>query len=157
MDDELRVFDERWRPIVEQVRRQLNAKGLPRPAGMEHERGSSSGYALQRTRLANGRVSCYLYFYRHDRSCVHIGSFVVDAERWQGKAPAPRKRRRSPGMPMAGKVISLACGRSVRVEVDEMGLPYPVPVLPAGPSANAGAHEYSNAERKAEEWGEQSF
>ena len=131
MDDELLVFDERWREIVEQARRQLSAKGLPRPAGMEEERGSSSGYALQRARLANGRVSCYLYFYRHDRSCVHIGSFVVDAERCQGKAPVLRKRKRPARMPVAGKVISLACGRSVRVEVDEMGLPYPVPVLPS--------------------------
>lgn len=148
MDEDLRVYDERWREIVERARRQGNAKGLPRPAGYEHEIGSRTGYALIKFLLLDGRVSCQLRLYRRNGApSLLVGSFVMEADRGGN---VKRRMRRPAGMPVAGKVISLACGRSVRVELDEMGLPYPVPVLPAGPSANAGAHEYSNAE----EWGE---
>ena len=157
MDDELQVRDERWREIVEQARRQGNAKNLPRPAGLEEERGNSAGYALQKARRVDGRLGCYLMFSRRDRSTVHIGSFVLDGYGETG--PQLRKRKRpAAGAPTAGRVIALACGRSVRVEVDERGLPYPVPVelgrpsTPSTPSTNgARMHECRRAEAEGEE------
>lgn len=155
MDDELRVGDERWRAIVEQARRQGNAKNLPRPAGLEEECGGQAGYALQKTRLVDGRLGCYLMFSRRDRSTVHIGSFVLDGYGETG--PQLRKRKRPAGALTAGRVIALACGRSVRVEVDERGLPYPVPVemarpsTPSTPSTNgARMHECRRAEAEEE-------
>lgn len=134
MDEELRVGDERWRAIVEQARRQGNAKNLPRPAGYEDVHGGDSGYALIKFRLVDGRVSCQLRLYRRKGTpSVLVGSFVMEADRGR---QVRRRVRSAPGAPTAGRVIALACGRSVRVEVDGLGLPYPVPVEMAGPSTN---------------------
>lgn len=118
MNDNIRPTRPEYAPIVEQVRAQLTARNLPRPPGLENERGGGTGYALHRHRLANG-------------ASVHIGSFIAV----QTHGPLPRERRRrilQPGQTTDGKIITLACGRQVRIVIEKEGryavLPLPVPV-----------------------------
>ena len=131
MNDNIRPARPEYAPIVEQVRAQLTARNLPRPPGLENERGGGTGYALQRHRLVNGEVAFTLMFRRGDGSSVHIGSFIAV----QVDGPLPRERRRrilQPGQSTDGKIITLTCGRQIRVVIEKegryAGLPLPVPV-----------------------------
>lgn len=123
-DNTIIVNNPAWAPIIEQALRQGNARNLPRPEGYENERGWGTGYSLQRYRRADGAISCKLWFYRANGSNIHIGNFVD-----HNAAPCEHRARiLQPGETTAGRVINLACGRQVRVEIDARGLPYPVPV-----------------------------
>jgi hypothetical protein len=130
MNDNIRPTRPEYAPIVEQVRAQLNARNLPRPPGLENERGGGTGYALQRHRCANG-VAFTLMFRCGDGHNVHIGSFVVAL----ANGPIRRERRArilQAGQTTDGKIITLASGRQVRVVIEKegryAGLPLPVPV-----------------------------
>ena len=131
MNDNIRPTRPEYAPIVEQVRAQLNARNLPRPPGLENERGGGTGYALQRHRCASGKVAFTLMFRCGDGHHVHIGSFIAA----QVDGPLPRERRRrilQPGQTTDGNIITLACGRQVRIVIEQegryAGLPLPVPV-----------------------------
>lgn len=113
-----------WAPIIDQVQRQGNARNLPRPAGYENERGGHTGYAMQRTRRADGSVRCYVFFRLGSGQSIHIGSLTLAGS----QPPERRKRILQPGQTTAGRIVNLACGRQVRVIIDAQGLPLPVPV-----------------------------
>lgn len=131
MNDNIRPARPEYAPILEQVRAQLTARNLPRPPGLENERGGKAGYALQRHRLAGGSVAFTLMFRCGDGHHVHIGSFIAV----QANGPLPRERRRrilQAGQTTDGKIITLASGRQIRVVIEKegryAGLPLPIPV-----------------------------
>ena len=130
MTPDIRPARPEYLPIVEQVRAQLSAHNLPRPPGLEAERGGGTGYALQRHLCADGKVAFTLMFRCGDGHHVHIGSFIAQVD-----GPLPRAHRRrilQPGQTTDGKIITLACGRQVRIVIEQegrnAGLPLPVPV-----------------------------
>jgi len=131
MNDTIRPARPEDAPIVEQVRAQLTARNLPRPPGLENERGGGTGYALPRRCCTDGSVAFTLMFRRGDGHNVHIGSFVVAL----ANGPIRRERRArilQAGQTTDGKIITLASGRQVRVVIEKegryAGLPLPVPV-----------------------------
>lgn len=124
MADTVKVSNPAWYPIMDQVRRQGNTDGLPRPAGYEGVRGAGTGYALHRRRLADGSVRYSLRFRTGGGQSVHIGSVALH----DAAPPHEDRRCKRPGQVPAGRILTLACGRQVRIVVDAHGLPLPLPI-----------------------------
>lgn len=112
------VTQECYRAVVEEAARRGNARGLPRPVELQRHRGMGTGYGLQRYRKSDGSYRAHLFFRLTDGQSIHLGSFTIAAGTPRHTTP-----------PTAGTIINLACGRQVRVEIDDRGLPYPVPVI----------------------------
>lgn len=76
------VHDDRWLPIVQRAMETLSGYGLPKPAGMEDERGAVAGYALHSRLTKDGRTCYRLTFRRRDGRNVQIGYWFVEPSGW---------------------------------------------------------------------------
>ena len=102
-------------PLIEQAAARLSTRGLPKPPpGIAPRKGAY--YAATRTTRQDGTVRVYVKWYQPGWQTTVLGSYIL----------TPQER-----VPV-GRVIHLACGRSVRVAVDAAGLPVPVPVELSG-------------------------
>ncbi len=103
-----------WHPIIQQAAARKSVRGLPTPPpGIAPRTGAY--YTTTRTVRTDGTVRVYVKWCEPRHRTTVLGAYIVD----------DNSARITPG-----KIIRLACGRSVRVAVDASGLPYPVPVLP---------------------------
>lgn len=101
-----------WLPVVSQARANGSTRGLPTPPpGIERTRGAY--YHINRSIRVDGSVRVYVKWCRPGGRTTTLGSYLVTDS--------------NPRVPV-GKVITLRCGRQVRVALDADNLPYPVPV-----------------------------
>lgn len=102
-----------WLPLVQQVASRRSVSDLPKPPpGVD--RAHRAYYTTTRTRRNDGTVRVTLKWC--EPGCTYTIGAYTDPAGHGNTYPV-------------GKIVSLACGRQVRVALVD-GLPWPVPVLP---------------------------
>lgn len=116
------VLAPQWEPAVARAALQLSARGLKPPPG---EQGR---YLLAHDVLKTGSVRWRLLWIPAGQSAFMVGKFTTAG--LPPKTKPAKELASSP--PPAGRLIVCRGGRTVRVEIDPGGLPFPVLILPDG-------------------------
>ena len=109
-----------WHHLVMQARRQNNAQGLAKPAGLP----ATGGYGVTHALRADGTTRSVLQYHSRGRS-YQIGAWVTNA------IPTPRRQYVRP-LDTDGRIVRINAGtgieRRIIVRLDAAGLPVPVPL-----------------------------
>lgn len=104
-----------WMPLVAQAAERRSTRGLPiPPPGLPRGGvGRTAYYTTTRSELSARTLRVWVKWCVPGVQTWVLGSYAVPAA---GRVPV-------------GRIITLGCGRQVRVAIDAAGLPYPVPVV----------------------------